>query len=113
MPVSLKAGQSTPPCPELSPILSANVATEIVLEFGLHGAQLRYPLSVWYCAWSADDVPLSNRAVSHLVGPFQHRAWYGPVVVLKYSGVRRRHFMDVYEGDLATMSAYFRTRLVY
>ncbi|KAI0706482.1 hypothetical protein C8Q76DRAFT_629935 [Earliella scabrosa] len=94
------------PFPHLAPFFFDESPTELILENGVHGEPVRFPLSLWYSRQAFDQRNPLNHAVSGLVRFMSHQPWYGPLVVLKYSGKRRRFFSDVCDLDLGTLSAF-------
>ncbi|KAI0711622.1 hypothetical protein C8Q76DRAFT_769423 [Earliella scabrosa] len=103
------SNQSAQPEPQLQSIVTDSIPTEALIEGGISGSLLRFPLSIWYCTTSFQRGGPLNRAVERLVGQCVHRAWYGPVVLLKYGGSRRRQFAGVHGYDLPVLAAYFRS----
>ncbi|KAI0740652.1 hypothetical protein C8Q76DRAFT_609451 [Earliella scabrosa] len=95
------------PIPRLTPFFPDGPPIELVLEKGLHGVHMRYPLSLWYSPHAFEQKESQNQAVSALVKHVVHRPWYGTLVVLKYSGSRRRLFANVCDLDLGALSAFF------
>ncbi|OSC96330.1 hypothetical protein PYCCODRAFT_1379388 [Trametes coccinea BRFM310] len=74
---------------------------------GLDGRVLRNPFQIWYCPNSFKRFSPVNHPVARLAHGLARKAWYGPVVILKYSGILRQSYWDVNEGDLAILSRYF------
>lgn len=83
---------------------------EIVINAGLSGAIIRYPLSMWFSQRAANEQFPENRAMAGLVRTSRVRApWYGIAVVLKYGGSRCTRYVDMTEYDLGAVAAYFMT----
>ena len=81
---------------------------ELVLNEGLLGAPIRYPLSVWFCSHQAEHRLPENRAITSLLRGLRiERPWYGVVVALKYGGTRCSSYVDITEFDLGHIAAYF------
>ncbi|KAI0649608.1 hypothetical protein C8Q79DRAFT_997721 [Trametes meyenii] len=79
----------------------------IILTQGLNREPLRFPLEIWYCPTSLQRNWPINRAIYRITGGYASKAWCGPVVVLKFSGSRRRGYSNAAWNDLPPLSAYF------
>ncbi|KAL7284910.1 hypothetical protein ACG7TL_002224 [Trametes sanguinea] len=64
---------------------------------GLDGRVLRNPFQIWYCPNSFKRFSPVNHPVARLAHGLARKAWYGPVVILKYSGILRQSYWDVNE----------------
>ncbi len=82
-----------------------------LLTTGKGTTALRRPLQVWYCpASEARESPV-NRAVMRLMSRDDDVVWYGPVVVMKFRGPRRKDYTDADRRELPRLSKFFRTRV--
>ena len=97
---------SRQPVPRLTPFFHVGDAEEIVIESGLQERRLRYPLSIWYSKMAFRTQSPVNLAIGQLRGGQSSSAWYGTVVVLRYSGHKRLMFSDICDSDMATLSVY-------
>ena len=95
--------------PDVSRFIHPEDAGRIVLETGLNGEKLRFPLDVWYSVSALATGSPPNRAIGKLCGgSIRVREWPGTVVVLKFAGSRRLRYGDIgTETDRAALSAYF------
>ena len=76
---------------------------EFVLYLGFEGNALRNPLCICFATDEREEQ--ENQLVSHVA---QGRIkWVGPVVVLRYAGIRMEEFVDVSENDLRDVSGFF------
>ena len=92
----------------LSGFFGSEQPGELVLNAGVGGAPIRSPLSVWFSPTCARAYAPENRSVEVLAGRRSVGSpWYGPAVVLKYSGSRCSSYVDMTALDLTNFSAYF------
>ena len=96
------------PMPALHPFFFDANFNEVVVQSGLGGGELQYPLSVWISERAVTEKHPENRGIRALARdtPVLH-PWFGVVVVLKYAGSRRASFTHMTEDDLRFLSAYF------
>ena len=95
------------PTPLLDFWFSGGAPGTIILRAGLNGERLRFPLHIWYCSTSLQVGSPVNRAIGRITGGMAHKAWCGPVVVLKFNGSRCQQYCNVSLNDLGVLSAYF------
>lgn len=95
------------PLPHLRPFFPDGIPSEMILREGLQDIPLRFPFSIWFCETSFRQGSPRNRAVDCLCPIPLRRPWYGPVIVLKYSGTTCTMFADISPLDRATLVAYF------
>ena len=85
---------------------------EVILNAGVGGAPLRFPLSVWFSRLTGEQRESENQAIASLAGSRSGSSispWYGVVIVLKYGGTRCTTFIDITRRDLMILIAYLRT----
>ncbi len=99
-----RGGRATP---FLRGFFGCDVPGEIILNVGVGGHPIRYPLSVWFSPRAAECRAEENRALSSVVPVNgQFCPWYGVVVVLKYGGRRCTNYIDITPRDLMIFSAF-------
>ncbi len=93
------------PC--LRGFFGGEVPGEVVLNAGVGGYGIRYPLSIWFSPTAVERRVEENRAAPHVVGANgQLCPWYGVIVMLKYGGRRCTTFIDITRRDLMVLSAF-------
>lgn len=100
-------GRDGRPTPCLRGFFGGDVPTELVLNAGVGGYGIRYPLSIWFSPIAVEHRVEENRAAPSLVGADGWvRPWYGVIVMLKYGGRRCTTFIDVGRRDLLVLAAF-------
>lgn len=95
------------PTPCIEALFPDTHPSELVLNVGIGGAPLRFPLSVWFCPASRERGYPENRAMEYLTaGIVGARPWCGVTVGFKYSGTRCTGYVDMMRGDLTALSGY-------
>jgi len=109
---------SYPPLPLLQtyfPELNMTTGSEgksypesVILTKGLNGSTLHKPLHIWYSLLSLETAADQNYAVMGLSSIAAERPWYGPVLVLKFTGSKLDGYCDAsLDPDLITLTGYF------
>ncbi|KAI0363107.1 hypothetical protein BV20DRAFT_958984 [Pilatotrama ljubarskyi] len=74
---------------------------------GAYGEKLRQPLEVWYCPDAIrQGAPINWPIVGQTRGPCK-TLFCGTVIVLRFSGIRLRKYVDINDHDLSRLAAYF------
>ncbi|KAG8933915.1 hypothetical protein FRC03_009364 [Tulasnella sp. 419] len=87
------------------PEISGHVVTH-----GIGGAQLRFPLQLFYGANSFTDGSPINRVIHRMTGGKSTCPWAGNLLALKFSGSRRQGYTDATYNDVAPLIASFLAR---
>lgn len=104
-------GRDGRPTPYLRGFFGCDVPGKVILNAGVGGHGIRYPLSVWFSPASVACKAEENRVaalLAELDGESRGCPWYGVIVILKYGGRRCTTYIDITARDLMVFSAYVR-----
>ena len=96
------------PIPDLTPFFPHGSAS-FVLHTGSNGTPLQSPLHVFYCPTSYTNGHPINRALVGLIRgmPAHTFLWAGHVVVMKFSDVACRSYVDFTPADVPHVQSFF------
>ncbi|KIM56022.1 hypothetical protein SCLCIDRAFT_1220677 [Scleroderma citrinum Foug A] len=102
-----------PQCPSMDtcpqPVINFpdGQAESIIVAHGLNDRQLHYPLQLWYSPTASSRGAPINRPINQMIVGSEAKQWHDMVVVLKFSGSRRRGYSHASLNDLPDLAAYF------
>ncbi|KAJ1306892.1 hypothetical protein OPQ81_007877 [Rhizoctonia solani] len=93
--------------PVVTNIVNDDHPAQVVLEQGIAGDNLRFPIQLWSRgAFQSDGSPL-NQSIHRLTRGQASYPWKGPFIALKFSGTRRQGYVDMSLNDLPALVSHF------
>lgn len=93
--------------PLVQGVVSDEHPSQLVLEQGIAGDNLRFPIQLWSRGSYLNDGSPLNRSIYRLTKGQARYPWKGPFVALKFSGTRRQGYVDMSLNDLPALVSHF------
>lgn len=81
--------------------------SQVVLEQGIAGDNLRFPIQLWSRGAFLNDGSPINQSIYRLTKGQARYPWKGPFIALKFSGTRRQGYVDMSLNDLPALVSHF------
>ena len=93
--------------PMVNAVIQDEHPTQIVLEQGIAGDNLRFPIQLWSRGTFVNDNSPLNQSIYRLTKAQARYPWKGPFIALKFSGTRRQGYVDMSLNDLPALVSHF------
>ncbi|KAF8677402.1 MYND finger [Rhizoctonia solani] len=93
--------------PVVTNIVNDDHPSQVVLEQGIAGDNLRFPIQLWSRGAFLTDGSALNQSIYRLTKGQATYPWKGPFIALKFSGTRRQGYVDMSLNDLPALVSHF------
>ncbi|CAE6506329.1 hypothetical protein RSOLAG22IIIB_02690 [Rhizoctonia solani] len=93
--------------PVVTNIINDDHPYQVVLEQGIAGDNLRFPIQLWSRGAFLSDGSALNQSIYRLTKGQATYPWKGPFIALKFSGTRRQGYVDMSLNDLPALVSHF------
>ncbi|CAE6359630.1 unnamed protein product [Rhizoctonia solani] len=93
--------------PIVTNVINDDHPSQVVLEQGIAGDNLRFPIQLWSRGAFLSDGSALNQSIYRLTKGQATYPWKGPFIALKFSGTRRQGYVDMSLNDLPALVSHF------